>query len=193
MISIKIIIISIIVITIIIMCLTIMMIKVMIIIIITMIIIIITIIIIIIIMMMTIAIHTINVRGYIPLIIIIIILYTLQGTLLGDQPDLRKMEEILKKTNYNKLKFIKKKSYNMNCNWKVFIDNYLGNLLQKRSFIYFTTIKYFFCLFVYRLSSYIYCDNSLIHLSFLLHTSFCHLFPLHPSNSMIPHDTSISL
>ena len=137
MISINIIIISIIVITIIIMCLK-MMIKVMII-----------IMIIIIIMMMTIAIHTINEGGFILLIIITIILYTFQGSLLGDQPNLSEMEEILKKTNYNKLKFIKKKSYNMNCNWKVFIDNYLGNLLQKRSFIYFTTANYhIFFLFI---------------------------------------------
>ena len=143
MISINIIIISIIVITIIIMCLMIMVIKVMI------IIIIIIMIIIIIIMMMTIAIHTINVGGFILLIIITIILYTFQGSLLGDQPNLSEMEEILKKTNYNKLKFIKKKSYNMNCNWKVFIDNYLGNLLQKRSFIYFTTANYhIFFLFI---------------------------------------------
>ena len=103
----------------------------------------------IIIMMMTIAIHTIDVGGFILLIIIIIILYTFQGSLLGDQPNLSEMEEILKKTNYNKLKFIKKKSYNMNCNWKVFIDNYLGNLLQKRSFTYFTTANYhIFFLFI---------------------------------------------
>ena len=110
----------------------------------------------IIIMMMTIAIHTIDVGGFILLIIIFIILYTFQGSLLGDQPNLSEMEEILKKTNYNKLKFIKKKSYNMNCNWKVFIDNYLGNLLQKRSFIYFTTANYhIFFLFIFLSTSFL--------------------------------------
>jgi hypothetical protein len=48
------------------------------------------------------------------------------GTLLGDQPDLADLNDLLSATDYEKLKFVAKKSYHVKCNWKVFIDNYLG-------------------------------------------------------------------
>jgi hypothetical protein len=48
------------------------------------------------------------------------------GTLLGDQPDLAHLNDLLSGTDYEKLQFVQKKSYHIKCNWKVFIDNYLG-------------------------------------------------------------------
>jgi choline monooxygenase len=47
------------------------------------------------------------------------------GKILDDQPDLNNLHTILQSRKYSNLKFMKKKSYNIKCNWKVFIDNYL--------------------------------------------------------------------
>ena len=48
------------------------------------------------------------------------------GKLLGDQPDMKQFHGLLKNTDFDNLQFVKKKTYHLNCNWKVFIDNYLG-------------------------------------------------------------------
>jgi choline monooxygenase len=47
------------------------------------------------------------------------------GKILEDQPDLKDLHTLLQDRKYSKLKFIKNKSYSIQCNWKVFIDNYL--------------------------------------------------------------------
>jgi hypothetical protein len=57
------------------------------------------------------------------------------GKLLGDQPDLADLNDLLSATDYEKLKFVAKKSYHIKCNWKVFIDNYLGANLSTAVFI----------------------------------------------------------
>ena len=49
------------------------------------------------------------------------------GSLLEEQPDLLDMKELLLESNINSLVHVKSKSYTLNCNWKVFIDNYLAN------------------------------------------------------------------
>jgi hypothetical protein len=57
------------------------------------------------------------------------------GTLLGDQPDLADLNDLLSATEYEKLQFVKKKSYHIKCNWKVFIDNYLGPTQSATMFV----------------------------------------------------------
>jgi choline monooxygenase len=47
------------------------------------------------------------------------------GTLLGDQPDISVMKDLLDKSGYTHLKHISSRTYKIKCNWKVFIDNYL--------------------------------------------------------------------
>lgn len=49
----------------------------------------------------------------------------LNRLMFDDQPDIKTMFELLEKTNYDKLKFIASRRYVLNCNWKIFIDNYL--------------------------------------------------------------------
>lgn len=46
-------------------------------------------------------------------------------SLLDDCPDLATMHEMLSKTDYEGLVPVRYRSYHLNCNWKVFVDNYL--------------------------------------------------------------------
>lgn len=47
------------------------------------------------------------------------------GTLLGDQPDMETFFKLLEETNYSNLVHVAHKAYKIDCNYKVYIDNYL--------------------------------------------------------------------
>ena len=50
---------------------------------------------------------------------------------MGDQPDMKRFHGMLQNTDFGNLRFVRKKTYRLNCNWKVFVDNYLGALRLK--------------------------------------------------------------
>lgn len=47
------------------------------------------------------------------------------GSILEDQPDMHKFWEILEDSGVNELQHVAHRRYRLDCNWKVFIDNYL--------------------------------------------------------------------
>ncbi len=47
------------------------------------------------------------------------------GSLLTDQPDMKNFFDMLEKTDYENLVHVESRSYHIQCNYKVFIDNYL--------------------------------------------------------------------
>ena len=44
---------------------------------------------------------------------------------------MKQFHGMLENTDFKNLQFVKKKTYHLNCNWKVFIDNYLGESILK--------------------------------------------------------------
>jgi choline monooxygenase len=44
---------------------------------------------------------------------------------LTDQPDVRLISDMLEESRYRDLRYVKSATYHFNCNWKVYIDNYL--------------------------------------------------------------------
>lgn len=47
------------------------------------------------------------------------------GTLRGDVPDAVILEQLLQETQYSELVHVERRMYDLRCNWKVFLDNYL--------------------------------------------------------------------
>lgn len=47
------------------------------------------------------------------------------GTLRGDVPDAKLLEDLLLETEYERLVHVERRLYHLKCNWKVFLDNYL--------------------------------------------------------------------
>jgi hypothetical protein len=50
---------------------------------------------------------------------------SISSTIAEDQPDSKKIHEMLTATDYEDLIHVKQKEYKIKCNWKVFVDNYL--------------------------------------------------------------------